>query len=177
MAILQVLQHDLTTATAVAIHYTALIVLVSTLLNAGLPSALTDADKTTDKNELARIINKIRRNKYYGKFRRLISLGAVAVAWATNATDPKQRDAVNKMVAPLLSLLAAASAQAGIDDTSTADAASTDTTDTTSPPKVATLLTAPSPTTGVQYTLSGPVLAGLSDIEQSIINNAKASVK
>ena len=144
----------------IIVHWVALFVLVCVGLNMALPPALTATDTWTSTNPAINFINKCRQTKAYGWFRQGVSLGALAIIWAKNYTDPSQREALEKLIGPALALLAtlgsggsdasdvithAADLITGTDHTS-------DTTSTTTAPPVVTPTAAVAATTAAVAT-------------------------
>ena len=155
----------------VVIHYAAVLVLAGSILNAALPPAISKDEKVpAPRNALGALLQKIRRSKAYGLIRQIVSMSALAIVWAKSFVDPKQRDQVQKIIMPLISILTAVDTAGG--ETSAADTAAPSDTPVALPaPDAATthavttaLLTA---TPALTFTLSGPVVTGLNSDSRS----------
>ena len=162
----------------IIVHWVALFVLVCVGLNVVLPPALTATDTWTSTNPAINLINKTRQTKAYGWFRQCVSLGALAIIWAKNYTDPSQREALEKLIGPALALLAtlgssgsdagdtvshAADLITGADHHTDAGVVTTPTppiTQTVAAATTAAVVAAPA----VTFTLSGPVIQGLDNL-------------
>lgn len=160
----------------IVVHWVALFILVCVGLNVVLPPALAATDTWTSTNPAIKLINKIRQTKAYGWFRQCVSLGALAIIWAKNYTDPSQREALEKLIGPALALLAtlgssgsdASDAVSQVADLITGTDHHVDagvvTTPSTAPTVAAAATTAVVAAPAVTFTLSGPVIQGLDNL-------------